>query len=154
MWDLEKAHFCLTVRQAVTQVLGAPVGVWGAPGQSTDGWTGPRVKGKQLRGKQSTSPSQKMKKQRLQIRAAHPRPDHTSGVQAVSRRQEAGGREDPMPGKSRGPCSHRAEGKCCGPRRDASGRTPEGAGVSRRNLCPHDQRCESLKLETNQVSTN
>lgn len=76
--------------------------------------------------------------------AAHSRPDHPSGMQAMGRRQ--GGRP--------GPCSHRAEGKRCGPGRAPPGSTPGGAGVLRRYLCPQDQRHESLKLETNEVSAN
>ena len=92
---------------------GSTCGGVGAPGQSTDGWAGPRVKGKQPRGKQSASPSQKMKKQRLQVRAAHRRPDHTSGVQAVSRRQEA--EKTPCPASPGGPAATRQKVNAAGP---------------------------------------
>ena len=144
MWGLGKAHSCLAGRQATDPGAGSTCGGAGAPGQSIDGWTKPRVRGKQLRGKQSTCLSQKMKKQRLRVRRLTP--DLTT-PQAC--RPWAGRREDAW-----GPAATGQEVNAAGPEGTPLGSTPGGAGVLRRYLCPQDQRHESLKLETNEVSTN
>lgn len=50
------------------------------------------------------------------------------------------------PASPGGPAATQAEGNAAGPEGMLSGRIPKGAGVSRRYLCPHDQRHKSLKL--------